>query len=100
MRTGEFTGFSVTLRNPGIAWIQFNTPERLNGLTHRIKRDLVETNDLSEDQVLTQRVYLQLHLSARLSLLERLRYGEISLLAYASAMSILNIQLAAGVFFQ
>ena len=43
MRTGEFTGFSVTLRNPGIAWIQFNTPERLNGLTHRIKRDLVET---------------------------------------------------------
>ena len=43
MRTGEFTGFSVTLRDPGIAWIQFNTPERLNGLTHRIKRDLVET---------------------------------------------------------
>jgi 2-(1,2-epoxy-1,2-dihydrophenyl)acetyl-CoA isomerase len=43
VRTGEFTGFSVTLRNPGIAWIQFNTPERLNGLTHRIKRDLVET---------------------------------------------------------
>ena len=43
MRAGEFTGFSVTLRNPGIAWIQFNTPERLNGLTHRIKRDLVET---------------------------------------------------------
>ena len=43
MRTGEFIGFSVTLRNPGIAWIQFNTPERLNGLTHRIKRDLVET---------------------------------------------------------
>ena len=43
MRTGEFTGFSLTLRNPGIAWIQFNTPDRLNGLTHGIKRDLVET---------------------------------------------------------
>lgn len=43
MRTGSFTGFDVTLREPGIAWIQFNTPERLNGLTHRIKRDLVET---------------------------------------------------------
>ncbi len=56
--------------------------------------------DLSEDQVLTQRVYLQLHLSARLSLLERLRRGEIRLLAYASAMSMLNSQLAAGVFFQ
>lgn len=43
MRTGEFTGFNVSLKNPGIAWIQFNTPDRLNGLTHRIKRDLVET---------------------------------------------------------
>ena len=56
--------------------------------------------DLSEDQALTQRAYLQLYLSARLSLLERLRYGEISLLVYASAMSILNSRLAAGVFFQ
>ena len=43
MRTGEFTGFNVALKSPGIAWIQFNTPDRLNGLTHRIKRDLVET---------------------------------------------------------
>ena len=43
MKTGEFTGFNVSLKNPGIAWIQFNTPDRLNGLTHRIKRDLVET---------------------------------------------------------
>ena len=43
MQTGEFTGFSVTLRDPGIAWIQFTTPERLNGLTQAIKRDLVET---------------------------------------------------------
>ena len=43
MRTGEFTGFNVALKDPGIAWIQFNTPDRLNGLTHRIKRDLVET---------------------------------------------------------
>ena len=43
MRIGEFTGFNVALKNPGIAWIQFSTPDRLNGLTHRIKRDLVET---------------------------------------------------------
>ena len=43
MRTGAFTGFEVTLREPGIAWIQLNQPERLNGLTHSIKRDLVET---------------------------------------------------------
>ena len=41
MQTGKFTGFEVTLRDPGIAWIQFNTPERLNGLTQPIKRDLI-----------------------------------------------------------
>ena len=43
MQTGAFTGFEVELREPGIAWIEFNTPERLNGLTQAIKRDLVET---------------------------------------------------------
>ena len=43
MRTGTFKGFDVELREDGIAWIQFTTPERLNGFTHSIKRDLVET---------------------------------------------------------
>ena len=43
MQTGAFTGFEVEVRDPGIAWIKFNTPERLNGLTQPIKRDLVET---------------------------------------------------------
>lgn len=43
MRTGEFTGFEVAVRDPGIAWIRFNTPERLNGFTQAIKRDLIET---------------------------------------------------------
>ncbi|MYD44054.1 MAG: hypothetical protein F4W90_09225 [Gammaproteobacteria bacterium] len=43
MQTGAFTGFEVEVREPGIAWITFNTPERLNGLTQPIKRDLVET---------------------------------------------------------
>ncbi len=42
MDTGEFTGFELTLREPGIAWFQFNTPERLNGMTTAIKRDLIE----------------------------------------------------------
>ena len=42
MDTGEFRGFNVTLRDPGIAWFQFSTPERLNGMTATIKRDLVE----------------------------------------------------------
>lgn len=42
MDTGKFTGFDLTLRDPGIAWFQFNTPERLNGMTTAIKRDLIE----------------------------------------------------------
>ena len=42
MDTGEFSGFEVSMRDPGIAWIQFNTPERLNGMTTAIKRDLIE----------------------------------------------------------
>jgi 2-(1,2-epoxy-1,2-dihydrophenyl)acetyl-CoA isomerase len=43
MDTGAFTGFEVSMRDPGIAWIQFNSPERLNGMTTAIKRDLIET---------------------------------------------------------
>ena len=42
MDTGNFTGFEVSLKDPGIAWFQFNTPERLNGMTTAIKRDLIE----------------------------------------------------------
>ena len=42
MDTGKFTGFEIALREPGIAWFQFNTPERLNGMTTAIKRDLIE----------------------------------------------------------
>ena len=43
MQTGSFTGFDVEVREHGICWIQFNTPERLNGLNQAIKRDLIET---------------------------------------------------------
>ncbi|MEM9620335.1 MAG: enoyl-CoA hydratase/isomerase family protein [Pseudomonadota bacterium] len=42
MQTGTFTGFDLELRDPGIAWFQFNSPERLNGMTTAIKRDLIE----------------------------------------------------------
>ena len=42
MDTGQFRGFEVAIREPGIAWFQFTTPERLNGMTASIKRDLVE----------------------------------------------------------
>jgi 2-(1,2-epoxy-1,2-dihydrophenyl)acetyl-CoA isomerase len=42
MDTGAFTGFEITLAEPGIACFRFNTPERLNGMTTGIKRDLIE----------------------------------------------------------
>ena len=42
MDTGSFAGFDLTLREPGIAWFEFNSPERLNGMTVGIKRDLIE----------------------------------------------------------
>lgn len=43
LTTGRFRGFEVAMHDPGIALITFNQPERLNGLTQPIKRDLVET---------------------------------------------------------
>ena len=43
MDTGEFTGFDVTLEKPGVAWIHFNEPEKLNGMNAAKKRDLIET---------------------------------------------------------
>ena len=43
MRTEELTGFNVSLKNLGIARVQFVRPDCLDGLTHRIKRNLVET---------------------------------------------------------
>lgn len=42
MQTGVMRGFEVTVPESGIAWIEFNRPERLNGLTPGIKRDLLE----------------------------------------------------------
>ncbi len=42
MDSGQFTGFELSVKSPGIAWFQFNTPERLNGMTTAIKRDLIE----------------------------------------------------------
>jgi hypothetical protein len=43
MRTGKFRGFEVALHDPGVAVVTFNRPERLNGTTAHVKRDLVET---------------------------------------------------------
>ena len=43
LRTGNFRGFEVTMHDPGIVRITFNQPERLNGMTQPMKRDLIET---------------------------------------------------------
>jgi 2-(1,2-epoxy-1,2-dihydrophenyl)acetyl-CoA isomerase len=43
MDTGTFRGFEVVVHDPGIAAITFNQPDRLNGMTQPMKRDLVET---------------------------------------------------------
>lgn len=49
METGNFRGFEVALHDPGIALITFNQPDRLNGMTQGLKRDLVEV--LTEAQM-------------------------------------------------
>jgi 2-(1,2-epoxy-1,2-dihydrophenyl)acetyl-CoA isomerase len=43
MQTGSFRGFELTVHDPGIALMRFNQPERLNGMTQGMKRDLIET---------------------------------------------------------
>lgn len=42
MEPGLYRGFEYTLRDPGVAYLTFNTPERLNGMNQDIKRDLGE----------------------------------------------------------
>lgn len=43
MRTGKFRGFEVTTPDRGIALLTMNQPERLNGMTQALKRDMIET---------------------------------------------------------
>ena len=42
MQQGTFRGFEVALQGRGIAVITFNQPERLNGMTQGMKRDMIE----------------------------------------------------------
>jgi 2-(1,2-epoxy-1,2-dihydrophenyl)acetyl-CoA isomerase len=42
METGQYRGFEYSLEDRGIAIIRFNQPERMNGMTGDIKRDLGE----------------------------------------------------------
>jgi 2-(1,2-epoxy-1,2-dihydrophenyl)acetyl-CoA isomerase len=43
METGKFRGFEVSMHDPGIATVTLDRPDRLNGMTRHVKRDLVET---------------------------------------------------------
>jgi 2-(1,2-epoxy-1,2-dihydrophenyl)acetyl-CoA isomerase len=43
-----YRGFELSLHDPGIALITFNQPERLNGMTQDMKRDLVEVLVMSQ----------------------------------------------------
>ncbi len=43
LQEGTFRGFEVKMHEPGIVLVTFNQPERLNGMTREMKRDLVET---------------------------------------------------------
>ena len=43
METGIFKGYETSLSDPGILWIRFNRPERKNGMTSVMKRELIET---------------------------------------------------------
>lgn len=42
MEQGSYSGFQVELRSPGIAWLRFDRPERMNAMNPPMKRDLVE----------------------------------------------------------
>ncbi len=43
MDVGAFRGFDLALHDRGIALVRFNQPDRLNGMTQGMKRDLIET---------------------------------------------------------
>ena len=43
MEAGNYRGFELAMHDPGIALITFDQPERLNGMTQGMKRDLIET---------------------------------------------------------
>ena len=42
VEAGEYRGFKVDIEDPGILWITFNRPEKLNGFSSAIKRDMIE----------------------------------------------------------
>jgi 2-(1,2-epoxy-1,2-dihydrophenyl)acetyl-CoA isomerase len=51
METGRFAGFETTLTADGVLRLRFDRPERMNGMTVSLKRDLVE--QLTQAQMAT-----------------------------------------------
>lgn len=43
MKIGTYKGYETSLSEPGVLWIRFNRPERKNGTTSVMKRELIET---------------------------------------------------------
>ncbi|MFP6716266.1 MAG: enoyl-CoA hydratase/isomerase family protein [Alphaproteobacteria bacterium] len=43
MKTGTYKGYETSLSEPGVLWIRFNRPDRKNGMTSVMKRELIET---------------------------------------------------------
>ena len=43
MKIGKYKGYETSLSEPGILWIRFNRPDRKNGMTSVMKRELIET---------------------------------------------------------
>ena len=43
LEAGKYQGFEVAIEDPGIALLTFDQPERLNGMSAPMKRDLLET---------------------------------------------------------
>ena len=43
MKTGNYKGYETSLSEPGVLWIRFNRPDRKNGMTSVMKRELIET---------------------------------------------------------
>lgn len=48
MIEGTYQGFDIELRDPGIALLTFNQPERLNAMSWGTKRDLCEVIELAQ----------------------------------------------------
>ena len=54
MNAGNFRGFELAVHDPGIACVTFNQPERLNGMTHHLKRSIYNAAEMTFSQSLDE----------------------------------------------